>query len=160
MAVKEILDQIENLVVEAKRVPIMNKIMIDDNDLIHLVDELRRELPLELQKAQQVMQDRQLIIERAQEEADEILKKAKRHAEDLVDSSEIVIAAQDKAKNILDMAGAQEKDIMERTMTNATQLRSDADAYANQVFDHLLSNLGSALDVVSQAKRDLNASAR
>ena len=51
---------------------------------------------------------------------------------------------------------AQEKEIMEKTMASSQQLRSDADQYANQVFDHLIANVGSALQVVQQAKAELN----
>ena len=58
MAVKDILDSIENLVVESRRMPLLNKSLIDGTDLIHLVDELRQELPLELQRAEKIMQDK------------------------------------------------------------------------------------------------------
>ena len=46
--------------------------------------------------------------------------------------------------------------LMEKTMASSQQLRSDADQYANQVFDHLIANVGSALQVVQQAKAELN----
>ena len=134
MAVKNILDSIENLVVESRRMPLMNKSLIDETDLIHLVDELRRELPLELQKAERVMQERQEILDRANDEAAALIEKAKKYAAELVDKNEIVMQAEENAK----------------------QLRDDADQYANQVFDHLIGNLGNALQVVQQAKDDLN----
>ena len=79
MAVKNILDSIENLVVESRRMPLMNKSLIDETDLIHLVDELRRELPLELQKAERVMQERQDILDRANDEAAALIEKAKKY---------------------------------------------------------------------------------
>ena len=157
MAVDEILDAMENLVADAKRLPLMNKTMIDEMDFYHLLDELRKELPLELQKAEQVIQESQRIIEDAREQAEETIQRAKRHAEDLVNRDEIVIAAQEKAKAIVADAEAQERDIREKTMANAEKLRMDADLYANQVFDHLMNNLGNALEIVQQAKRDLNA---
>lgn len=157
MTVEEILDALENLIAEAKRVPLMNKTMIDEMDFYHLLDEIRKELPLELQKAEQVIQESQRIIEDAREQAEETMQRAKRHAEDLVNRDEIVIAAQEKAKAIIADAEAQERDIREKTMANAEKLRMDADQYANQVFDHLMGNLGNALEIIQQAKRDLNA---
>lgn len=156
MAVKAILDQIENLVVEARRMPLMNKSLIDETDLIHLVDELRRELPLELQKAESVMQERQAILEAANKEANEIREKAKKYAEKLISENEIIAQAEARARDVLAEAAEQEKDIQERTMANATQLRDDADQYANQVFDHVIANLGNALNVMQKAKQDLN----
>ena len=138
MAVKDILDSIENLVVESRRMPLLNKSLIDETDLIHLVDELRQELPLELQRAEKIMQDKQKILDDAQTEADKILEQAKEYAMKLTDENEIVVQAQEKAKTIMQQTQAQEKDIMDKTMTNAKQLRDDADQYANQVFDHLI----------------------
>ena len=155
MAVKNILDSIENLVVESRRMPLMNKSLIDETDLIHLVDELRRELPLELQKAERVMQERQEILDRANDEA-ALIEKAKKYAAELVDKNEIVMQAEEKAKAIMQQTKEQEREIMEKTMANAKQLRDDADQYANQVFDHLIGNLSNALQVVQQAKDDLN----
>ena len=64
--------------------------------------------------------------------------------------------AEEKAKAIMQQTKEQEREIMEKTMANAKQLRDDADQYANQVFDHLIGNLGNALQVVQQAKDDLN----
>ena len=157
MAVKDILDSIENLVVESRRMPLLNKSLIDETDLIHLVDELRQELPLELQRAEKILQDKQKILDDAQTEADKILEQAKEYAMKLTDENEIVVQAQEKAKTIMQQTQAQEKDIMDKTMTNAKQLRDDADQYANQVFDHLIANVGSALQVVQQAKADLNS---
>ena len=160
MAVKNILDSIENLVVESRRMPLMNKSLIDESDLIHLVDELRRELPLELQKAERVMQERQEILDRANDEAAALIEKAKKYAAELVDKNEIVMQAEEKAKAIMQQTKEQEREIMEKTMANAKQLRDDADQYANQVFDHLIGNLGNALQVVQQAKDDLNHGSR
>ena len=41
MAVNDILDEIENLVVDARRVVFTNKCILEEDDLIRLVDELR-----------------------------------------------------------------------------------------------------------------------
>ncbi len=156
MAVKDILDSIENLVVESRRMPLLNKSLIDETDLIHLVDELRQELPLELERAEKIMQDKQKILDGANAEAGEVIERAKEYAAKLVDENEIVVQAQEKARTIMQQTQAQEKEIMEKTMTNAKQLRDDADQYANQVFDHLIANVGNALQVVQQAKTELN----
>ena len=51
MAVNEILDEIENLVVDAKHLLFTNKSLVEENDLVRLVEDLRNELPLELLKA-------------------------------------------------------------------------------------------------------------
>lgn len=156
MAVDEILDRLENLVVDAKHLLFTNKSIIEENDLVRLVEDLRNELPQELQRAAKVMEDKQKILDAANVEAAKIVEQAKAYAMKLTDESEIVVQAEAKAKTVMEQTQAQEKDIMERTMKNSQQLREEADQYANQVFDHLISSMGNALQVVQQAKDELN----
>ena len=156
MSVNDILYEIENLVVDGKHIVFTNKSIIEEPDLVRLVDDLRNELPLALQNATQIMQDKDEILTQAKEEATRIVEQAKEYAGKLVDESEIVVQSQDKAKLIMEQAKAQEQEIMEKTMQSSQQLRSDADQYANQVFDHLIANVGNALGVLQQAKAELN----
>ena len=145
MAVNEILDEIENLVVDARRVVFTNKCIIEEDDLIRLVDDLRKSLPAEIQNAGQVMQERQQILDEAKREANKIVEQAKNYGEKLVVEHEIVKQAQNQAS-----------EIMEKTIQNSNELKEDSVKYANQVFDLLLSGMNSTLDVVQQAKADLN----
>lgn len=146
MAIEEILDEIENLVVEAKRVPFTNKCMIEDDDLVRLIDDLRNELPQEIQRANAVIEMQQQTINEAKAEANRIVEQAKSHAVSLVNETEILRQAQ-----------AQADAIMDKTMKNANELKHDSLNYAEEVFNHLVNNIGGALEVVQQAKDELNS---
>ena len=145
MAVNDILDEIENLVVDARRVVFTNKCSIEEDDLIRLVDELRNELPQQISKADQVVQEQQRILDAARQEASRIVDQAKDYAMKLTDENEVFQQAQAKAQ-----------EIMEKTILNSRELKRDSVQYANQVFDHLAANISSTLNVVQQAKEDLN----
>lgn len=147
MAVNDILDDIENLVVDARRVVFTNKCIIEEDDLIRLVDDLRSELPLQLRKADQVIEQQEKMLEDARKEAEHIIEQAKNYALKLTEDSEIVKQAQ-----------AQAQSLMEKTIQNTEALKQDSLQYANQVFDHLISNVGNALAVVEEAKHGLNKS--
>lgn len=146
MAIEEILDEIENLVVEAKRVPFTNKCMIEDDDLVRLIDDLRNELPQEIQRANAVIEGQQRTINEANIEANKIIEQAKSHAATLLNETEILRQAQEQAN-----------ELMEKTIKNANELKQDSINYADEVFSHLASNIGNALSVVQQAKDDLNS---
>lgn len=163
MTVSNILDDIENLVVDGRHIVFTNKSIIEEPELIRLVDDLRNELPLELQRAEQVMQEKDTILSDARDEAQRIVEQAKEYANRLVDESNVVKQSQEKAALILTQAQAQEKEIMERTMETAQQRCDQANQYANQVFDHMLAHLGNSmttleqgLDTLQQAKAALN----
>ena len=121
MAVSSILDEIENLVVDGKHIVFTNKSIIEEPDLVRLVDELRSELPLELQRAEQVMQEKDAIIAEAREEAERIVNQAKEYANHLVDESEVVKQSEEKATLIMTQVQAQEQEILNTASSHGFQ---------------------------------------
>ena len=155
MAVRDTLNQIEDLVASATHLPITEKIIINDNDLIHLVEELRQELPLELERADAIMRERDSIIMTAQQEANNIIKQAQQKATQLVDENDLVIKAREKSNTVLREAQQREQEIIDRTKQNARELQDNADRYANQVFDQLIAHVTNTFQGVQQAQAGL-----
>lgn len=87
MGVRETLDKIENMVATAKTFPFTGHILINDNDLVHYVEELRNDLPKELEKADAIMKQREGILKDAQREAEHIRKEAQDQAALMVEHS-------------------------------------------------------------------------
>ena len=104
MAVRDTLNQIENLVASASHLPLTEKVIIEENDLIHLVEELRQDLPMELERAEEIMKERDNIIQVAQQEASNIVNQAKQTAERLIDENDLVIKAREKSQAVLHQA--------------------------------------------------------
>ena len=155
MAVRDTLNKIENLVASASHLPLTGKAVIDEDDLIHLVEDLRRDLPQELERAEEIMREKDNIVRTAQQEADNIVKQARTQAEQLVDENDIVVNAREKARLVLNQAQQQESEIMERTRQNSRQLQDDADRYANQVFDQLIAHVTNTFQGVQAAQSGL-----
>lgn len=144
MTIDEILDEMDNILLEATAVPFTDKKIVEENEFIRLMDELRDRLPVELADAKRLIGDRQRILEDAQREAALIVEQAKLHGNRLTEESVITKQAQEQAHEVL--AEAQR---------NARELQNDAMAYAEDVFRHLETNLNRALEVVQQGKNDL-----
>ena len=155
MSVSTILDDIENLVVDAKRMPLTNSIFISESDLVRLLDNLRQELPNELANAQEIMDSRDEILNQARGDSEQIISRAKDTAEQMINESKIVQESQEKAALIMEQTKAQAKELYENSYQQARQLRLNANNYANQVFDHLILNVGNALEVLKQARDEL-----
>ena len=152
MSVHDTLSKIENLAAGAPHLPLTSKMLISEVEFINLVDELRKELPAELEHAEEVMKERDNILQNAQAEANNIIKQAQLQAEQLMDENDIVVKAREKSRMVLSQAQQQEAEIMERTRQNAKQLQDDADRYANQVFDQLIAHVTSTFQGVQQAQ--------
>lgn len=162
--VEETLNKVENLVVSSSHLPLTSKSVIDENDLIHLIEELRQDLPRELNHAREIMEKEASIIENAHREADDIIQKAKDYAAGLVAKETVVTEAQAKAREIeaqseekarvlVEQAQQQRVEVLARTREESKQLRDAADTYVNQVFDQLI---GHVADTAKFAQQSVN----
>ena len=156
MAVVDTLKKLEDLVAEASHLPFSDKALVNDDEIVHLVEELRMDLPKELKRAEEIMKEQEDIITRAREEAKEIVDAGQAQANQMIENTEIVIQAKERARAIMQQTQDQAREIMEQAQANATRLQSDADAYANQVFDQLIAHVGSTFKGVQQAEVGLN----
>ncbi len=147
MTIDGILDELESIVVDGSRVPFTNKRIIEEDDVIRLLDELRGKLPTEITEATQIVAERERVLEKAQEEARKIVDQAKAYATKLTDENAIAKQAQEQSNEIVILANKE-----------AADLRNDAIAYADSVFKHLEGQIGKTLEVVRQGHNELNQS--
>lgn len=184
MAIRDVLEDLENLVADAAHVPLSGKCMIDENDLVHLVEELRNTLPTALSQAEDIMTERETIIAKAKSEAEHIIGEAKKEAERRVSNSVIEREARDKARAIMEETEEKSRAIMtevtekansmvneatekaqalmeearsrgEEIYREAVQKKQDVDAYANQVFNQLINHVTDTYNGVQQAEQGL-----
>lgn len=148
MSVEKLLDDMENMLVDAARVPFTNKRVLDEDDLARFLDELREQLPKELDESKRIISERQRILEAAQREAQNVVEQAKAYVIKLTDENIINKQAQEQANELV----AQARKI-------AGELRSDAVVYADEVFKHITAHLEKTLEVVRQGHSDLQQNA-
>ena len=80
MAVIDTLKKLEDLVADASHLPFSDKALVNDDEIVHLIEELRMDLPKELNRAAEIMQEQENIIGRAKEEAKDIVDAAQTRA--------------------------------------------------------------------------------
>ena len=101
MKVLELLEEIEEIVDTASGFPLTGKIMIDSQELLEIVREIRAELPDEIQQAQWIKNERERIIAEAKNEYEAVIADAKRQAETLVENNEITVKAKMRADELM-----------------------------------------------------------
>lgn len=136
-----LIDRLEDLMNGGMRVPLSNRVMVEEEEFLALLDQLRISLPQELKQARRVVQDRQKIITDAQTEAEKILVVAKERAEYLMNDQGLVNEAKARGEEILRQA----KDNAKRTL-------GEVDVYALQMLTQLENLLNQDLEQIKQAK--------
>lgn len=109
MKVLELLDEIEEIVDTSSGFPLTGKILVDAEEILEIVKEIRVELPDEIQQAQWIKDERQRILEEAKREYETILKDAKVQAEALIENDDITVKAKMRADEIMRIAEANVK---------------------------------------------------
>ena len=70
MEIFDVIDQLEDLIENSFTLPIFHKTMIDKEDFMELLSDIRLRLPEDLKKAKWVTEQRTTIMEEAHKEAE------------------------------------------------------------------------------------------
>ena len=89
MEVFTLLDNLEDLIENSKKVPLSNKIMVEQKEVLNLIKDIRNKLPEELKVAKFVRQERERILAEAKKEANDIVKEAENRIIAMIDEHEI-----------------------------------------------------------------------
>ncbi len=101
MRVLELLEEIEEIVDTAAGFPLTGKIMVDSQELLEIVREIRAELPDEIQQAQWIKNERERIIAEAKTQYEKVIEDAQNQADKLVETSEITIRSKMRADELM-----------------------------------------------------------
>ncbi len=142
----EVIDRLEEVVSQGSRVPWGGKVMIEEDELLTLVDQLRMSMPQEIKQARRVVQDRQKIITDAQAEADKILSVAKERAEYLMNEQGLVNEAKARSEEILRQSREHSRKSMEEVDEYALQMLTQLE----RVLQENLQQIREARDVMEK----------
>jgi regulator of protease activity HflC (stomatin/prohibitin superfamily) len=121
---------------ESWRMPLSAYLVINEDDFLDVIDEMRTAVPKEIKAAEKIQRERDRIIAQAEEESGRIVRMAQEDASKLVEEHEIMQAA-----------AKREQTIIERAQREAEILKGEADEYARSVLISLNAQLA---DVDSQ----------
>lgn len=139
MDVLELIDQLEDMIEDCAMIPITGKIMINKNDLLDMLKEIRLKLPDDLKQAQWITEEKQKIIIEAQKQADTIIKEADLKVKREIEHHDITQEATRRAAEIINNA---QKD--------AKEIRLGSKEYADGLLSELEKNLNNTGKIMSQ----------
>ncbi len=131
--VDSILGMMEGIVDSAKIFPMTHgKVLIDQEQFLDMLADLRSQLPRELEDARRIVADRSNILETAKKEAEMTTRVAEERARKLVDHDEIVKQAQMKANEIMSTAQLQSRELKKAAMEYADSMLAQVDEQLNK----------------------------
>ena len=154
------IDQIEELVANAQRMPIGGRAIVDRQRLLDIVDQIRVAVPNQVHEAEKVLAEREALLRDAEEEAQLLVARAEEHVTRLTSQHEIARAAQVRAEEITQEAeldaeerlaevNAEIQGRINESRRFSEQQMAAADRYALE----LLARLDQQLDAFRQSVR-------
>jgi cell division septum initiation protein DivIVA len=144
MDVLVLIDKLDDLVHNAKQVPLTDQVRVDKEEIYEILDQMRATIPEEIKQARWIVKERQEMLAEAKREAERIVKEGRERAERLIADEEIVKAAERAAEDIIEDARAQEREI-----------RLGAEDYADEILDTLETNLTKFINAVQRGRERL-----
>ena len=108
--VNRLIDMLYEQIEDAKSPALKpNMSMVDRDELLDLLDELRAQLPIEIKRAQELLSAREKFVEDAKRDVERMMRQADLEVKAKVSDSEILTAARQKAQSIVSNADERAK---------------------------------------------------
>jgi cell division septum initiation protein DivIVA len=146
--VLELIDKLDDLIHNARPVPLTDQVRIDRDAIFELLDEMRSTIPEEVKQARWIVKERQEMLAEARREADRMVAEARERAQHEVSEQEVVRQAEHEAQDMLEAARQREREV-----------RLGAEDYADEVLGTLEVNLGKFLQAVQRGRERLQGKA-
>ncbi len=122
MEIMDLLDRLEEMIAQATHVPLTGKVMVDPDEILALIDEMRDELPQEIRDANRVARNREAILSEAREQAEAMVREARTLAAEMTSESAITKEAQAQADELIDQAKRVAREIRQNALEWADEL--------------------------------------
>lgn len=142
--VEAILREARDIIENARAMPLSASSMVNKEELLEMIDEAMRRLPDDLRNARWLLKEREEFLAKVTREGDEILELARSRAERLVQRTEVVRTAEQKARQLVETA-----------REDSRRMRLETEDYCDQKLKNFESTLGQAKDVITAGRRKL-----
>lgn len=122
--VDALIDELEALLAESKRVPFGKKLLVDDVRAMELVDRLRTALPAEVRQAQRILDEQDHILDMAREQARRIINERGLTAQMEADRERILADAEQEAERIRNEADVYVRGVLSDLADHLTKIQA------------------------------------
>ena len=148
MDILHLIDRLEELAGEARRLPVGGGLVVSRQRLLDLVDRMRVAVPREVYDAREVLEKREEVLAAAEAEVTRLLNEARAEVESRLKDNAVVKAAEEKSREVLLKAQQRAEELAREAEEQArarldeaqdvgrSQMR-EADVYALQTLKRL-----------------------
>jgi vacuolar-type H+-ATPase subunit H len=144
--VQERLDELTVLVEDAKSMPLSASCIVNRSQVLDIIEEIRQLLPESVYRADELLADREAVVQDGRREADRILAQARATADSLVSEHEVYLTAVEEANALRNEVAAQTQ-----------QMRIETDDYIDGKLATFEITLQKTLQTVDRGRERLRS---
>ena len=141
---ESLIEKLAEIVADARSMPLSSSALVNRQEVLDLIELLRRSLPSEITRARSILQDGEEVLERAGHEAQRVLERARQERERLLSKTEIVQAAAREADRLVAEAESTSK-----------RIRAEAEVYVESKLANFEVVLQKTLQAVERGRQRL-----
>jgi vacuolar-type H+-ATPase subunit H len=146
MDLLNLIDEVEDIVEAGTGVPLTGKVMIDKDELLDIIKEIRIKLPDEIKQAAWIKEERQRIIDEAQKTSTSMISEAETRLEELIDREEVIKQANQRAE-----------EIVRRAELSSEEIRNGALEYADELLYEAQENFKELIQLLNDNRKELRS---
>lgn len=140
--INRLIDMLYERIEDAKSPALKpNMSIVDRDEMLDLLDELRAAVPVEVKRAQELLSAREKFVDDAKRDVERMMRQADLEARTKVSDSEVLYAAKEKARQIV-----------ARAEDRSRQLYQVANEYAEDALARTEEAVQAALDEIKQSR--------
>lgn len=151
MEIFTLLDTLEDILDKSKHVPFTEKGIVDKEEMLEIIQEIRLKLPDELKQAKWIKEERGRILQEAEKEADDIVREAENRIISMIDEHEITRKAYDQKAEIIETANEMSREITKGTKDYADGILENLENAINDINV----SIAKALETIEQNRNEL-----
>ena len=161
-ALLDYLDDIEEVLETSKKIPFGNRISVEKERILDIINDIRLNLPDDIRNAQKILGDYDRIVAEAQRKAQDILDAADSEAKLRTTNHEIFRRASDQAAEIMDQAKKEARDLKMNANDYADEQLGEIEAQLKELMSNMdaqnrkvLEYYGNMIDVIFENRQQL-----
>jgi len=140
----ELLDQLTQTVRQAKGIPFSDNCIVDREDVLYWVTQIRENLPEEIHQARWLLEQNRQVVASARQKAESILRETEQRSAIMINEHEITLRAREMAQITIEQANQA-----------AWQMRVASTDYARARLTEVENQLTEVLVKVQKNKKEL-----
>lgn len=160
MEILQLVDQLEQVLNRGYRLPLSGSLVVSEEECMRLIDQMRISVPSAIKESERMVAERDRILDQARAEAESIIEQARQHAREMVRQDVVTEEAQTEADRILAHSQDQAQKLVDRGRDEANALIMDAEEYAVEVLQRLVTQLTAAMQQATNGIQAVEESRR